>query len=38
VAWTPAKLPNVQFDAGANFGLNNVTPAAQIYVGISRRF
>jgi hypothetical protein len=38
VAWTPAKLPNLHFDAGANFGLNNVTPAAQIHVGISRRF
>ncbi len=38
LAWIPASLPNMQFDGGVNFGLNNVTPAAQVYVGISRRF
>ena len=37
-AWIPASMPNVQFDGGVNFGLNSVTPAAQVYVGISRRF
>ena len=38
LAWIPASQPNVQFDGGVNFGLNNVTPAAQLYIGISRRF
>jgi hypothetical protein len=38
LAWIPASLPNMQFDGGVNFGLNSVTPAAQVYVGISRRF
>ena len=37
-AWIPPKQPNLQFDAGVNFGLNRVTPSAQLYVGISRRF
>jgi Putative MetA-pathway of phenol degradation len=31
-------LPNVQFDVGANFGLNSVTPALQLYAGLSQRF
>jgi hypothetical protein len=30
--------PQLQFDAGANFGLNRETPDAQIYVGVSTRF
>lgn len=30
--------PRLQFDAGANFGLNRETPDAQIYVGVSTRF
>ena len=38
LAWSPAAMPNLQFDGGVNFGLNNVTPAAQIYIGVSRRF
>jgi hypothetical protein len=38
VAWIPASMPNVQLDGGVNFGLNNVTPAAQVYIGVSRRF
>jgi hypothetical protein len=38
LAWVPASLPNVQFDGGVNFGVNNVTPAAQVYIGVSRRF
>ncbi len=37
-AWIPAKQPNLQFDGGVNFGLNRVTPSAQLYVGVSRRF
>ncbi len=28
----------LQFDAGANFGLNRQTPDAELYVGISKRF
>lgn len=28
----------LQFDAGANFGLNRQTPDAEVYVGVSRRF
>ena len=27
-----------EFDAGLNIGLNRDTPAAQAYVGVSRRF
>ena len=38
VAWIPAKAPNLQFDGGANFGLNHATPGAQLYVGVTRRF
>jgi hypothetical protein len=30
--------PNLQFDIGANFGLNKETPAVQIYTGVARRF
>jgi hypothetical protein len=30
--------PNLQFDVGANFGLNTATPAIQLYAGISQRF
>ena len=36
LAWTPQK--NLQFDVGANFGLNKETPALQVYTGITRRF
>ena len=36
-AWIPASDQNLQFDGGVNFGLNSQTPAAQIYVGVSRR-
>ena len=38
IAWIPAKAPNLQLDGGANFGLNRATPAAQLYVGVTRRF
>jgi hypothetical protein len=38
MSWIPPKTPNLQFDVGANFGLNNATPGAQAYVGVSRRF
>ena len=30
--------PLVQFDAGANFGLNRQTPDVQVYFGVSTRF
>lgn len=29
---------DVQVDAGANFGLNRVTPDVEVYVGVSKRF
>jgi hypothetical protein len=29
---------DVQLDAGANFGLNRVTPDVEIYGGVSVRF
>ncbi len=37
-AWIPASHPNFQLDGGVNLGLNNQTPAAQAYVGVSQRF
>ncbi len=37
-AFIPAKDQNLQFDAGANFGLTRATPDVNLYVGISRRF
>jgi hypothetical protein len=36
LAWTV--LPNVRLDVGANFGLNSITPAIQVYAGVSQRF
>jgi hypothetical protein len=36
--WQPPGARDLQFDAGANFGLNRETPAAQLYLGISHRF
>lgn len=36
LAWVPK--PNLQFDVGANFGLNKETPALQVYTGVTRRF
>ena len=30
--------PNLQFDVGANLGLNQVTPGVQVYAGASTRF
>ena len=36
IAWTAR--PNLQFDAGANFGLNRDTPAIQAYAGVAQRF
>lgn len=38
LAFIPPKAPNWQFDGGVNFGLNRETPAAQAYLGVSRRF
>jgi hypothetical protein len=36
MGWQPA--PDIQFDAGANLGLNRRTADVQLYVGIARRF
>ena len=36
--WSPPGTTDLQFDAGANFGLNSATPGQQYYVGISHRF
>jgi hypothetical protein len=36
VTWLARK--NLQFDAGANFGLNRNTPDVQLYAGVSTRF
>jgi hypothetical protein len=36
--WLPPGAHDLQFDAGANFGLNRETPGAQFYLGISHRF
>ena len=38
LAYVPAGAPDWQWDGGVNFGLNRQTPAAQAYVGLSRRF
>jgi hypothetical protein len=35
-AYLPNK--NLQFDTGANFGLNRNTPDVELYAGISTRF
>jgi hypothetical protein len=37
-SWISPRQPNLQLDCGVNFGLNHVTPAAQIYTGVSQRF
>ena len=37
-ALTYALTPNLQLDFGGNFGLNKVTPRAQLYAGLSQRF
>jgi hypothetical protein len=36
--WQPPGITALQFDAGANFGLNANTPGAQLYMGVSDRF
>ena len=36
IAYVPSS--NLQFDAGANIGLNRYTPGVQIYAGVARRF
>lgn len=36
--WQPPGVRDLQFDAGANFGLNRETPGAQFYFGVSHRF
>jgi hypothetical protein len=30
--------PNLQLDAGIDFGLNSATPQTQVFVGLSQRF
>jgi hypothetical protein len=37
-AWIPDGMPNLQWDAGVNIGLNRNTAAAQLYMGVSKRF
>lgn len=37
-ALTYTLTPNLQLDFGGNFGLNKVTPRAQLYAGRSQRF
>ncbi|MGZ8363120.1 MAG: transporter [Caulobacteraceae bacterium] len=37
-AWTPAALPDTQFDVGADFGLNHETPGLTVGAGAARRF
>ena len=36
IAYVP--LSNLQFDAGANIGLNRYTPQVQLYLGVAKRF
>jgi len=36
--WQPPGARDLQFDVGANFGLNRETPTAQFYLGVSHRF
>jgi hypothetical protein len=36
VAWVV--FPNIQLDAGVNFGLTSATPAVQVFTGLSQRF
>jgi Putative MetA-pathway of phenol degradation len=36
--WQPPGTRDLQFDAGANFGLDKSAPGAQLYLGISHRF
>ncbi len=38
LAFVPPTAPNWQWDGGVNLGLNRGTPAAQAYLGVSRRF
>ncbi|HEY5105766.1 MAG TPA: transporter [Caulobacteraceae bacterium] len=38
LAWIPTKIPTFQLDGGVNFGLDRSTPAAQLYIGASKRF
>ena len=30
--------PNLQLDAGIDFGLNSATPKTQVFIGVSQRF
>jgi hypothetical protein len=37
-AWTPKRVPDLQWDAGAYVGLNHDTPDLELAVGVARRF
>jgi len=37
-AWVPKATPNLQFDIGANAGLNRNTAEIELYVGVATRF
>jgi hypothetical protein len=36
--WQPASSKDLQFDVGANLGLNHATPDVELYAGVVRRF
>ncbi len=38
LSWMPREHGNLQFDAGANFGLTHETPDNELYVGVAERF
>jgi hypothetical protein len=38
VAWSPARLSDVQFDAGLNAGLTRNTPRVELSLGVAHRF
>ena len=38
LAWAPASAHDLQFDVGLNFGLTDVSPDTQAYLGIAKRF
>jgi hypothetical protein len=38
LTWLPGANPNLEFNVGADFGLNSDAPGAQLNFGISRRF